>query len=91
MDFNLSISRTIQHLSDFVFEEMPISTASDLALNGTLTALRTSHLHLVTLLLDSVLKKPEGDIVQLKNEGYSGSSSHKKGCYHPCKKSLVIS
>ena len=38
---------------------------------------------MVTLFLDSVLKRPEEDIAHFESKGYSGLSSHKKGCYHP--------
>ena len=45
----------------------------------------TAPLHLVILYLDKVLKKVD-DIAQYEIKGYSGSSSYKKGCYHPYEK-----
>ena len=109
MDFTQSISlamaKTMQHLSDFVFNSMANITLTrrDFYLNhlrsaikqDTLKTLRTAPLHLATLFPDTVLKKAEEDIAQFENKGYSGLSSQKKGCYYlyerPSKSSNEIS
>ena len=89
MNFNQNISvamaRTMKHLSDLVFVFMANFTLSrrDSYLShfrscikpDTLAALGSSPHHLATLFLDINLKKDEDDIVQYKNNEYSGSSS----------------
>ena len=49
----------------------------------TLNALRTACLNMDTLFLDNILKRAEDNILHFESKSYSGSSSHKKGRYHP--------
>ena len=96
LDFNASIlqaaAKLMEHLSDFVFITMGNLTlvCRDAYLShlrtgikqDTLTALRTSPLHLSTLFPNATIKRAEEDIAQFESKGQS-TSGHGKGRYHP--------
>ena len=96
LDFNASISqaaaKSMEHISDFVFITMGNLTLvrRDAYLShlrtgikqDTLTALRTTPLHLSTLFPDATIKRAEEDIAQFESKGQS-ISGHGKGRYHP--------
>ena len=87
LDFNTSISqaaaKSMEHLSDFVFVTMGNLTLvrRDAYLShlrtgikqDTLTALRTTPLHLPTLFPDDTIKRAEEDIAQFESKGHSTS------------------
>ena len=82
----------MEHLTEFVFISMGNLTLvrRDAYLNhlksgtkpDTLSALRTSPLHIPTLFPDSVIKRAEEEIAHHENKGQT-SSSRGKDRYHP--------